>query len=52
LVSLSSKQALVAILGIVYGAMFIGIVYLAVAATSADPTDETIYKEREAEAKR
>ncbi len=51
IVALSRNIALATVLGIVYGLVFGAILYFAAKATKADPTDPTIYAEREAEAK-
>jgi hypothetical protein len=47
IVSLSYNIPLAAVLGTVYGIIFVAIIYLAVVATKADPTDPTVYLERE-----
>lgn len=48
IVALSSHIAISIILGIAYGIILGAILFFAAKATKADPTDPTIYKEREA----
>jgi len=51
IVAISHNVVAAVILGVIYGVIFFFIVVLAIKATKSDPTDPTIYAEREAEAK-
>jgi len=51
IVSLSYNIALATCLGVAYFILLVAILVLGIRATKSDPTDPTIYEEREAEAK-
>ena len=51
IVSLSYNVALATVLAILYAILFAILIYLAAIATKIDPTDPTIYAEREAQTK-
>lgn len=49
MVALSFNIALIVVLGSIYLANFIIVIILAIIATKSDPTDPTVYQQKEAE---
>jgi hypothetical protein len=50
MVAFSYSPVLSTLLGVAYGILFLLVLYYAIRSTKSDPTDPTIYKQREADA--
>ncbi len=49
MIGFSYNKVISSVLGIAFGAVIIAVLYYAIKSTKSDPTDPTIYRQREAD---